>query len=542
MNNVNRFTLFLFFFVILCGLIVLVGWQWNIQVFKSVLPGFIAMKPNTAIGLIFLAVSSYFFYRQEKISHALGVIAAVFVMLLGLFTLGEYLFNRDFHIDELLYKDMDVIANKWPPGRFAPITGVNFVFISAGLLLHFLNSKKFIKTTQALVTIAWIASIQALIGYISGNSYTFGSAFYTQIALHTSILFIALTSGILLMWRDEGYVKHLSGDNVAGRVGRKLLLAAVVVPPLINILQHHGLKMNLYDADFGVLIRVVGSIVCFAWMAMITGIYLSEVDEKRAIAEQAQKTRTEELQRALMARDDLLSICSHELKTPISSMKLQTQFVQYQMEKDIEHTISPKKMSEILGQFDNQLNRLTKLIEDMLDFSRLNGGRFKLNKEEFNLNKLILDMLESYKAQLKINQCELNLSIDSEKPLIVFWDNGRIEQLVENLLTNAIKYGNHQPIELSIFQEKQNTCIQIRDHGMGIDSCDFKRIFEPYERAISANKISGLGLGLYISRKIAEAHGGSIRVESVAGVGSTFTATIPTRMINELEGNLSYAG
>ncbi len=541
MNNVSRFTLFLFAFVILCGLIVLAGWQWNIQTFKSVLPGFISMKPNTAIGLIFLAIGSACFHRKDsQVSVVFGVACALFVTALAGLTLGEYLFDKNFRIDEFLFKDLDALASKWPPGRFAPITGVNFIFISMALLLHYINPIKYVKMTQSLVMIAWIASLQALIGYISGNSYSFGSAFYTQIALHTSILFIALTSGVLLMWREEGYIKHLSGDDVAGKVGRKLLLAAVLVPPLINIAQLYAQKFNIFDADFGVLVRVVGSIVCFAWMAMVTGMYLSEVDQKRAEAEQAQKTRTEELQRALMARDELLSICSHELKTPIASMKIQTQFVQYQIEKNTDHNLTPQKMGEIVGQFDRQLDRLTKLIEDMLDFNRLNGGRFKLSKKEFDLNKLVLQMLERYKVQLKSHHCELVVSIDSEKPVMVFWDHEKIEQLVGNLLTNAIKYGDQKPIELSVFQEKQNTCVQIRDHGIGIDSSDFQRIFEPYERAISVNKISGLGLGLYISKKIAEAHEGSIQVESVTGLGSTFTMAIPTRSANKLE-NLTYA-
>lgn len=198
-------------------------------------------------------------------------------------------------------------------------------------------------------------------------------------------------------------------------------------------------------------------------------------------------------------------------------------------------------MKEILDQSDRQLDRLTKLIEDMLDFSRLNGGRFKLSKEEFDLNKLIIDMLERFKVQLKTSQCELTLSMNPDHPILVYWDSYRIEQLISNLLTNAIKYGSNKPIEIHVSQEAQTTHIEIKDHGMGIDSSDFKRIFEPYERAISVNKISGLGLGLYISKRIAEAHGGTIKVESMSGVGSTFTASIPTRMIDKLEGNLSYA-
>lgn len=542
MNKIHKIPVFLLFFTVILGVSVLVGWYWNILFLRSVLPGLISMKPNTAIGLIALAIASYLLsLKNSRVGKIIGIIVALFALVFAIFTLSEYLLDKDFKIDEFFFPD-PYSDKRWPPGRFAPITGINFIFISTALLLHTINSSRFVKFTQGLMMIAWIASVQALIGYVSGNTYSFGSAFYTQIALHTSILFIALTMANLLVWRNEGYLKHLTGDDVAGKVGRKLLLAAVIVPPLINVVQLHGFKMHLYDEDFGILIRVVGSIVFFAWMAMITGKYLYEIEGQRETALEIQKIRTEELQRALQARDDLLSICSHELRTPISSMKLQTQFVKYQMAKNEQNVFSQEKMMAIIDQSDRQLDRLTKLIEDMLDFSRINSGRFSLSKEEFDLRELVVSVIDNFKMQLKANQCEMVLSVISEKPILVYWDSHRIEQLVSNLLTNALKYGSRRPIEICISQEQVTTTIKVRDQGMGIAPTDYKRIFEPYERAISVSKISGLGLGLYISKKIAEAHGGFIKVESLSGVGSTFTALIPSRTAESIDGSLTYAG
>lgn len=541
MNKTHKISVFLLFLAILFGLLVLVGWKWDIQVLKSVFPSLISMKANTAVGLISLAIASYLLSLKEtRIGKILGIMFAVFVLLLATLTLSEYLSGKNLKIDELLFLDSSS-DKRWPPGRFAPITGINFIFIGTALLLHTINSSRFVKLTQGLVMIAWIASAQALIAYICGNTYSFGSAFYTQIALHTSVLFILITTANLLVWRNEGYLKHLSGDDVAGKVGRKLLLASVLIPPLINVVQIHGFKMNLYDEDFGVLIRVVGSIVFFAWMAMLTGRYLYEIDGQKTVALEAQRIRTEELQRALQARDDLLSICSHELRTPISSMKLQTQFIKHQMAKNDKNNFSSEKMAAIIEQSDRQLDRLTKLIEDMLDFSRINSGRFSLSKEEFDLHELIVTVIDNFKIQLKANQCEMILSVHSESPLMVYWDNHRIEQLVSNLLTNALKYGSRRPIEISLSQDLTTTSIQVRDQGMGIAPTDYKRIFEPYERAVSVSKISGLGLGLFISKKIAEAHGGCIEVQSLAGIGSTFTALIPTRTSDHFDGSLNYA-
>lgn len=499
------------------------------------------MKANTAVGFILLSLASYLLInRNAKIKNVIGIFFAAGVIIFSLLTVSQYLFNVDFKIDELLFLDPGG-GKKWPPGRFAPVTGINFIFIGTALILHTFNRRKFVKFTQGLAVIAWVISFQALVGYISGITYSFGSAFYTQIALHTTFLFISLTTANLLLWRNEGYLKHISRDNVSGIVGRKLLIAAVVVPPIVNLISIHGVKWNIYDEDFGVLIRVIGNVVCFAWMAMTTSKYLSEVDDKRAVAELAQKVRTEELQRALQARDDLLSICSHELRTPISSMKLQTQFVKYQMEKGDPSAFAQDKVLAMVEQSDRQLDRLTKLIEDMLDFSRINSGRFNLSKEEFDLHKLIINVLDSFKMQLQASHCQVILSMESEEPILVYWDSYRIEQLLSNLINNALKYGSHKPIKIHISNNPKETCIQVADQGMGIAENDHQRIFEAYERAVSVAKISGLGLGLFISKKIVEAHGGSISVESFAGIGSTFTTVIPNRVVDNIEGSSSYA-
>lgn len=531
MKGAQRISFNLLVFTIIVGLFVIAGWYSDNSILKSVFPGLISMKFNTALGLILLAISTYCFsFKDTKIYKIFGAIISIFVFSIAALTLGEYLFGKNFKIDEFIFLDLAAMKTKWPPGRMAPVTSINFIFISIAQLLHAANSKRFGKLSQSLVIIGWVIAFQAFIGYMSGITYAFGSAFYTQIAIHTSVLFIALTTALLLLWRNEGYLKNLSSNTISGKVGRKLLLAAVIVPPLINALQHQGQKANLYDTDFGVLIRVIGSVVFFSWIAMQTGRYLAETDEKRAVAEQAQKLRTEELQKALQARDDLLSICSHELRTPISSMKLQTQFIKRKIENHDQSGLSPEKMNQVIDQFDKQIDRLTRLIEEMLDFSRINSGTFTLSVEEFDLHTLVIDVLERFNLQLKSNHCKINVSI--EKPLMVKWDVFRIDQLLTNLLTNAIKYGGNKPIELRISKEEtkqtSSVLIEIKDQGMGIASSDLERIFEPYERAISVNKISGLGLGLYISRRIVTAHGGTIQAKSSNGLGATFSVSIPT--------------
>ena len=824
------------------GALVLAGWIWDIHVFKSVVPGLITMKANTAVGFIGLALATFLLsQRASRVRRVAGLAIAAAIVALALATASEYVFKWNLRIDELLFPDPEAMKTRWPPGRFAPVTCVNFSFIGVALLLRELKSRRAKLIAQGLVLIAWVISFQALVGYACGVSYSFGSAFYTQIAVHTAVFFIALATAVLLGFGDEGFMAAVGGEGVAGRVGRKLLLYAVVVPPLVNLIQVEGARLGLFDSDFGVLLRVVGNVVLFSWMAFQTGLYLSESDAKRALLEQAQqklligeqearkeaelerarlhslflqaptiiniqrgpehvfefvhplttqvlgrdvqgmgvrealpelegqgffelfdevyktgvakriaempmriklddgslrdsnwdfvyqawrdlsgevagvltfavevthqvksrqrierlqsvtaalaqamdvqqvgdlllerglealdaragvvmrpvessgtidlvssvnfpgelaarmknapadadlplayvlrtgeplfiesrqelfarfplmekmglpvqprafvalpikldnrvlaaagfvfasevsfdagtrdyamaiagqcalaleraflfareRARAVELEKALRARDDLLSICSHELRTPVTSMRLQAQLAKRNVARGNLTVLEPDRVMKMVDQSDRQLSRLMRLIEEMLDFSRLRTGHlFHLSPAVFDLKDLAFELEEQFKHELESAGCQLEVQADGT--VEGNWDRLRIEQVVVNLLSNAIKYGSAKPIRLSLSLLGDDAVIQVRDQGIGIASEDMKRIFEPYERAVTYTSISGLGLGLYISRRIVEAHGGTLRVSSELGRGSVFTAVLPRNVASAL--------
>jgi signal transduction histidine kinase/PAS domain-containing protein len=825
--------------VVAGGILVLAGWNWDIRVFKSVVPGYVSMKANTAVGFLVLGVATFLLaHRGGRVRRLVGLTLAGGAIALAFATLAEYLFKVDLRIDELLFPDPDAMKTRWPPGRFAPVTCINFTLVGTGLFLRELRGRRPQLVGQAAVLIAWVISFQGFVGYLCGVSYSFGSAFYTQIAVHTAALFIALTTAALLSWGDEGFMAAVAGQGVAGRVGRKLLIFAVLVPPLVNLIQVEGAKLGWFDADFGVLLRVVGNVVLFSWMAFQTGSYLSETDAWRAQAERAQqellaseqqarkeaemertrlhslfiqaptiiniqrgpehvfefvhplttqalgrdvqglgvrealpelegqgffelfdevyrtgvarqiaempmrvrladgsyrdsnwdfvyqawrdvsgelagvltfavevthqvksrqrierlqsvtaalaqamdvqqvgdlllergsealgarggavvrrpegaetlelvaslnfpeelaarwsnmpadvespvaevlrtgeplfiehqqelferfplmaklavalqphafvglpiklngqvlaaagfgftsevlfdagtrdyaaaiagqcalaleraflfareRARSVELEKALRARDDLLSICSHELRTPVTSMRLQAQLAKRNVARGNLQALAPDRVMKMVDQSDRQLSRLMRLIEEMLDFSRLRSGHlFHLSRAVFDLKDLVFELQEQFKNELESAGCKLAVEVDA--PVEGSWDRLRIEQVVVNLLTNAIKYGSSKPIVLSLSQSGEDAVIQVRDQGIGVAVEDMKRIFEPYERAVNYTSISGLGLGLYISRRIVEAHGGTLRVTSELGRGSVFTAVLPRNAV-----------
>jgi PAS domain S-box-containing protein len=226
--------------------------------------------------------------------------------------------------------------------------------------------------------------------------------------------------------------------------------------------------------------------------------------------------------------DEFIQVASHELRTPLTSLKLQNTLAKKAFERD--QTLSFERLQKLLEISERQLGRLNHLVEDMLDVSKIAMGYLELNPQRVDLNHLVLEVVEAYSDALKTSGCELSLQLASE----VFgnWDRARIAQVIANLLNNAIKYGAGKPIEILLQQKDQLALLSIRDQGLGIPQESQERIFQRFERAMSSDQISGLGLGLYTVRQILNAHQGEISVLSKLGEGSVFSIALPTAEIN----------
>ena len=230
-------------------------------------------------------------------------------------------------------------------------------------------------------------------------------------------------------------------------------------------------------------------------------------------------------QEALRIRNEFISIASHELKTPLTSIKLQTQMTQISDEKKDPLTYSPERMKKFVKQIDRQADRLANLIEDMLDVSRISLGKLSLDLQPTSLNSLITEVIESLAELSQQSGNKIIFKFDSEVTANI--DHFRIEQVVINLLANAIKYGEGKPITIYLTKQGSEVSFSVSDQGMGIAKENQERIFARFERAVTAKNISGLGLGLYISQQIVQAHRGTIIVQSAPNEGACFIVTIP---------------
>jgi PAS domain S-box-containing protein len=228
-------------------------------------------------------------------------------------------------------------------------------------------------------------------------------------------------------------------------------------------------------------------------------------------------------QEAVRLRDEFLSIASHELKTPLTSMQLAVQTLQRTMRRG--QVIAPEYLADRLTIVADQSKRLTRLINDLLDISRISAGRLELECAPTDLAALTHHVADQFRDELALAGCPLTLN--AETPVVGTWDTARVEQVITNLLTNAMKYGKGHPIAITVARNGATAHLAVRDEGIGIAPEHIERIFERFERAVAPGRYGGMGLGLYITRQIVEAHGGTIRAGSRPGQGSTFTVVLP---------------
>ncbi len=254
----------------------------------------------------------------------------------------------------------------------------------------------------------------------------------------------------------------------------------------------------------------------------ITEKIQAEKNRIRLMEEQISRIALEE---TLRLRDEFISIASHELKTPLTTLLIQVQLIHKLVEQATIIGISKEKLLSMLNTSIRQVDRFTSLINNLLDTSSISAKGLTLHRQDTDLRKIIGDVLNRFQAELSSVGSSLEVHVLDH--IIGQWDRARIDQVVVNLLSNAMKYGEGKPIEISTESTPTVARIVVVDHGMGISRKDQERIFDRFERVGSVQGIAGMGLGLYITRQIVEAHGGTISVVSEPGNGSKFTVELP---------------
>jgi PAS domain S-box-containing protein len=277
------------------------------------------------------------------------------------------------------------------------------------------------------------------------------------------------------------------------------------------------------DAVLTPLFDAHGSLVGFAKVTR-------DLTERRRAEEQARLLEREKAARAaaeegVRARDRFLSVASHELRTPLNPLLIHIQLLlRAARAGTLEGPVSGRVL-QMLETCEGQVKQFTRLVNDLLDVSGIAAGRLELHREEMDLAALTREVVARFGPELDSVGCAVVLRAD--EPVRGTWDRMRLEQVVANLLSNALKFGRGKPIEVRVEAAPAAARLVVRDQGPGIAPEHQERIFDRFERGAAGYEHSGLGLGLYVTREILQAHGGSVRVASQPGAGAVFTAELP---------------
>jgi signal transduction histidine kinase len=305
----------------------------------------------------------------------------------------------------------------------------------------------------------------------------------------------------------------------ATRFGRRGAVTSVL---LVTALSVWGMTLGQSTFSGRTLSESLTELQTFIAVLAVTTLLLAVAIAERRHTEKA-------LAEALGQRDEFLSVASHELRTPVTSLILQLNLLQAQAMANTQKGLFSEQLRRSLDNFERSSLQLSTLLDKLLDVTRIRVGKLKLERELFDLRQTIQEVLARFSEDT--SRANTPITFQASGPVEGSWDPLRIEQVITNLVSNAIKYGNSKPIVIRLQADtiRGVAIIHVIDRGIGISAEIQPRLFQRFERAAEDSLIQGLGLGLYISRQIADAHGGSISVSSRMGEGSEFRVELPMK-------------
>lgn len=490
------------------GAISLSGWVLDVPRLTDWLAVGLSIQPNSALLVALAGVAGLLlnFGKYQKVIFVLGFIVALF----GALNFLQYLIGTDLRFNhQLLFGRAWGGASTVTPGRFGPPASVSFVMIGLSFVLLSHSNRQLHRFVPGLALVVALITGFSLLGYMFGARNFYEIPWLSAISLQTATMLMALAIGLMLSVPQHHPVLLLSERSSAGNMARTVLPALIVMIPLFIWIRTKGFEYGWYDIGasraLGAAVLMLG-VLSLMWIALLA-LRRRELNERRAD----------------QRKDEFLAILAHELRNPLAPLRNATTILKMSPNDQV----AGKRALEMI---DRQTVYMVRLVDDLLDLSRISNGKLELRREVVALSPIIDQAVETCSPLMK----RAFQTISVEKPSQEMYLNAdpvRLSQVLCNLLNNASKYSaKHKQIKLMVEAQGSSVKIRIKDDGIGIPSDMLHFIFEMFTQVDQSLEKAqgGLGIGLTLALRLVQLHEGRITAASEGlGKGSEFVVELP---------------
>ncbi len=507
------------------GVLVLAGWVAGGEVLARFFPGRVPMLPETATGLV-MASAALWLLRDGTGHRArtAGLALSWLVLAVGTVLLVTGVTRLELGTGRFLFPEA---VDRWAGvgRRMGTNTAAGLALLGLALPIAARETRRGWRASQLWAALCALIAFLALVGHLYDvrSLYTAGSL-TGGMSLPTAVSLVLLGVGVFFARPGHGYAALVTGTDASGVLARQLLPAAIVVPVGLGYLWLHARREGVLEREPAVSLFAIVLVAVFSALVFRAAAAVADVDREREASLLRERRARGEAEEANRAKMDFLAVMSHELRTPLNAIAGYAELV----EMGIHGPVTGEQV-EALGKIRRSQRHLLLLINDVLNFAKIEAGRLEVHLSEVPVRDLVagVETLILPQAEQRGLRYECRLPDD---PPRVRADPDKAGQVLLNLLSNAVKFtGSGGEVRLECGAAPGRVRLAVRDTGPGIPPERLESIFEPFvqlERGLAAQR-EGTGLGLAISRDLARAMGGDVWAESTPGKGSVFTLELP---------------
>lgn len=495
----------------------------------------IAVKTNTGAAFLFAGTALLLTSKSRNLpgspSSVAGYRAAVFlsalVFFIGALTLAQHLTGLNMGIDELITKEAPGAPATTSPNRMGPPASVSFTLIGIALVLLNSTWRHRDEIASQLGFCTAIYSALPILGYLFGARELYGVAHFTGIALPSAVAILLLSSGIIASCNSSRFIGMLTAHHAGGFLVRRLLLPAIIIPPVLGYLRTLGEQAELFDAPFGRSLLILAFILVFASLVRSNAEELAVIDAERRELLDSERTARSQAEHANKLKDEFLATLSHELRTPLNAILGWSQLMKRLGKNGPE-------VSKGLDTIERNARLQAQLIDDLLDLSRIISGKLRLHFATVDLNSVLAEAMRTIELSAKEKDIQIE-QVVPESATLTAGDADRLQQVFWNILANAVKFTPvGGKIQTNVTDNGSTISVQIKDTGCGMEPELLARVFDRFRQGdgSTTRRHGGLGIGLSVAHELVSLHHGTIRAASPGrSLGSTFTIELPSVVV-----------